>query len=156
MQPQEYPEIYFRGMPPEVDSKYMARPDEIRANAAIAMQRIDEDESLKFVREQSRNLNEKQLKQLCVTAVIGYAENLRTAIAEDDLVTMRRYEHPDHYLEAFRSLAEKIGSAEVLVRLETISYDDNDDEDYDCDEDKQMELSAVSEKPQEYIQLTLF
>ena len=27
---------------------------------------------------------------------------------------MRRYEHPDHYLGAFRSLAEKIGSAEVL------------------------------------------
>ena len=150
------PDVYYRDLPLEVDSKYMARPDEIRANAAIAMQRIDEDESLKFVREQSRNLNEKQLKQLCVTAVIGYAENLRTAIAEDDLVTMRRYEHPDHYLEAFRSLAEKIGSAEVLVRLETISYDDNDDEDYDCDEDKQMELSAVSEKPQEYIQLTLF
>lgn len=156
MQPQEYPEIYFRGMPPEVDSKYMARPDEIRVNAAIAMQRIDEDEHLEFIRKQSRNLSEKQLKQLCVPAVIGYAENLRTAIAEDDLVTMRRYEHPDHYLEAFRSLAEKLGSAEVLVRLETISYDDNDDEDYDCDEDEQTELAAAPEKPQEYIQLTLF
>ena len=43
-----------------------------------------------------------------------------------------------------------------LVRLETISYDDNDDEDYDCDESEQTELAAVSEKPQEYIQLTLF
>ena len=151
MQPQEYPEIYFRGMPPEVDSKYMARPDEIRANAAIAMQRIDEDEHLAFIREQSRNLSEKQLKQLCVPA-----ENLRTAIAEDDLVTMRRYEHPDHYLVAFRSLAEKLGSAEVLVRLETISYNDNDDEDYDCDESEQTELAVAPEKPQEYIQLTLF
>lgn len=150
------PDAYYRELPPEVDIRYMARPDEIRANALIVMQRIDEDENLAFIREQSRNLNEKQLKQLCVTAVIGYAENLRTAIAEDDLVTMRRYEHPDHYLEAFRSLAEKIGSAEVLVRLETIFYDANDDEDYDCDEDEQTELSAAPEKPQEYIQLTLF
>lgn len=150
------PDVYYRELPPEVDIRYMARPDEIRANAAIAMQRIDEDEHLKFIRKQSRNLSEKQLKQLCVPAVIGYAENLRTAIAEDDLVTMRRYERPDHYLEAFRSLAEKIGSAEVLVRLETISYDDNDDEDYDCDEDEQTELAAAPEKPQEYIQLTLF
>ena len=126
------------------------------ANAAIAMQRIDEDENLDFIREQSRNLSEKQLKQLCVPAVIGYAENLRTAIAEDDLVTMRRYERPDHYLEAFRSLAEKLGSAEVLVRLETISYDEVKDEDYDCDESEQTELAATTEKPQEYIQLTLF
>lgn len=150
------PNAYYRELPPKVDIRYMARPDEIRANAAIAMRRIDEDENLEFIRKQSRNLNEKQLKQLCVPAVIGYAENLRTAIAEDDLVTMRRYEHPDHYLGAFRSLAEKIGSAEVLVRLETISYDANDDEDYDCDEDEQTELSAAPEKPQEYIQLTLF
>lgn len=148
-----FPDVYYRELPPEVDSKYMARTDEIRANAVIAMQRIDEDEHLEFIRKQSRNLSEKQLKQLCVPAVIGYAENLRTAIAEDDLVTMRRYEHPDHYLEAFRSLAEKLGSAEVLVRL---SYDDNDDEEYDCDEDEQTELAAASEKPQEYIQLTLF
>ena len=153
MQPQEYPEIYFRGMPPEVNSKYMARPDEIRANAAIAMQRIDEDENLEFIRKQSRNLSQKQLKQLCIPAVIGYAENLRTAISEDDLVTMRRYERPDHYLEAFRSLAEKLGSAEVLVSLETISCDD---EDYNCDEGEQTELAAAPEKPQEYIQLTLF
>lgn len=150
------PDVYYRELPPEVDIRYMARPDEIRANAAIAMQRIDEDESLAFVREQSRNLSEKQLKQLCVPAVIGYAENLRTAIAEDDLVTMRRYKHPDHYLEAFRSLAEKLGSAEALVRLETISYDGNDDEDYDCDEDEQTELAVTPKKPQEYIQLTLF
>ena len=150
------PDAYYRELPPEVGSKYMARPDEIRANAAIAMQRIDEDENLDFIREQSRNLSEKQLKQLCVPAVIGYAENLRTAIAEDDLVTMRRYEHPDHYLEAFRSLAEKLGTEEVLVSLETISYDEVEDEDYDCDEDEQTELAAAPEKPQEYIQLTLF
>ena len=150
------PDVYYRELPPEVDSKYMARPDEIRVNAAIAMQRIDEDEHLEFIRKQSRNLSEKQLKQLCVPAVIGYAENLRTAIAEDDLVTMRRYERPDHYLEAFRSLAEKLGTEEVLVSLETISYDEVEDEDYDCDEDEQTELAAAPEKPQEYIQLTLF
>ena len=150
------PDAYYRELPPEVDIRYMARPDEIRANALIVMQRIDEDENLAFIREQSRNLNEKQLKQLCVTAVIGYAENLRTAIAEDDLVTMRRYEHPDHYLDAFRSLAEKLGSANAIDRIETVSYEDNEDEDYECCEDEQAEPAAAPEKPQEYIQLTLF
>ncbi len=151
-----YPDAYYRELPPEVDSKYMARSDEIKANAAVAMQRIDEDENLAFIREQSRNLSEKQLKQLCVPAVLGYAEKLRTAIAEDDLVTMRRYERPDHYLEAFRSLAEKLGNTEVLVRLETVSYDNTDDEDCSLDEDEQTELAAAPQKPQEYVQLTLF
>lgn len=148
------PDAYDRELPPEVDIRYMARPDEIRANALIVMQRIDEDENLAFVREQSRNLNEKQLKQLCVPAVIGYAANLRTAIAEDDLVTMWRYEHPEHYLEAFSSLAEKLGSASAIDCIETVFY--KEDEDYEYCEDEQTEPAAAPEKPQEYIQLTLF
>lgn len=143
------PEVYYRELPTEVDIRHMARPDEIRANALIVMQRIDEDENLAFVREQSRKLNEKQLKQLCVPAVIGYAANLRTAIAEDDLVTMRRYEHPEHYLEAFSSLAEKLGSASAVDCIETVSYEE--DEDYEYCEDEQTEPAAAPEKPQEYI-----
>lgn len=150
------PDAYYRKIPPEVDIRYMARPDEIRSNSAVVMQRIDEDENLKFIREQSRNLSEKQLKQLCVHAVIGYAENLRTAITEDDLVTMRRYEHPDHYIEAFRSLAEKLGSAEALAHIETISYNEVEDDDYKYSENEQTELASPSENQQENIQLTLF
>ena len=66
------------------------------------MQKIDEDENLKFIREQSANLTEKQLKQLCIPAILGYAENLRRAISEDDLLTMRRYEIPKVILTAFK------------------------------------------------------
>ena len=56
------PEAFYRETPPIVDNDYMARADEIRQNAARSMLKIDEDENLKFVREQSENLNEKQLK----------------------------------------------------------------------------------------------
>ena len=85
------PKAYYREVPPEVDNNYMARPDEIRQNAARSMQIIDADENLKFVQQQSVHLTEKQLKQLCVPAILGYAEILRRAISEDDLLTMRRY-----------------------------------------------------------------
>lgn len=101
------PKAYYREVPPEVDNNYMARPDEIRQNAARSMQIIDADENLKFVQQQSVHLTEKQLKQLCVPAILGYAENLRRAISEDDLLTMRRYENPNGYLESFQSAAQK-------------------------------------------------
>ena len=84
------PEVYYRETPPEVDYSYMARADEIRENARKAMEIIDADGNLKFIREQSAGLSEAQLKQVCISAVINYAENLRRAIAADDLVIMRR------------------------------------------------------------------
>lgn len=99
------PDAYYREIPPEVPKNYMARPDEIRANARKAMAIIDADENLKFVREQSKSLSEKELKRLCIPAIIGYAENIRRAISDDDLLTMRRYERPDRYLDSFRSFA---------------------------------------------------
>lgn len=107
------PDAYYRELPPDVPRDYMAHPDEIRENARKAMTIIEADENLKFVREQSKNLSEKQLKRLCIPAVIGYAENIRRAIAEDDLITMRRYENPEHYLDSFRSAAEKLRSPEI-------------------------------------------
>ena len=69
------PDVYYRETPPEVDSDYMARPDEIRENARKAMEIIDADENLKFVREQFPSLSEQQIKQWCIPAIINYAEN---------------------------------------------------------------------------------
>ena len=65
------PDAYYRELPPDVPRDYMAHPDEIRENARKAMTIIEADENLKFVREQSKNLSEKQLKRLCIPAVIG-------------------------------------------------------------------------------------
>lgn len=97
------PDIYYRATPPEVDPNYMARPDEIRENARKAMEIIDANKNLKFVREQAPSLSETQYKQFCIAVVINYAENLRRAIAEDNLVIMRRYERPDSSSRALRA-----------------------------------------------------
>ena len=157
------PDIYYRETPPEVDCDYMARPDEIRENARKAMEIIDADENLKFVREQAPTLSEAQLKQFCIAAIINYAENLRRAIAADDLIIMRRYEHLDSYLESFESAAIRIRDPQSMRRINDnlTVCDPEDDEDFEeeCSETEQGESEGISEyasEPEEDFQLRLF
>ena len=154
------PEAYYREVPPEVDNNFMARPDEIRQNAARSMQIIDADENLKFVQQQSVHLTEKQLKQLCVPAILGYAENLRRAISEDDLLTMRRYENPNGYLESFQSAAQKLRSPEILTGMESIPADEDEEyeelDECDCSPNEQIKADPAPEVQENYVQLTLF
>lgn len=133
------PNAYYRKIPPEVPRDYMARPNEIRENARKAMAIIDADKNLKFVREQSKSLSEKELKRLCIPAIIGYAENIRRAIADDDLITMRRYERPDRYLDSFRSAAERIRSLRFSENVnERLS-------DYEVEDEEEFEDMAEEE-----------
>lgn len=154
------PKAYYREVPPEVDNNYMARPDEIRQNAARSMQIIDADENLKFVQQQSVHLTEKQLKQLCVPAILGYAENLRRAISEDDLLTMRRYENPNGYLESLQSAAQKLRSPEILTGMESIPADEDEEyeelDECDCSPNEQIKADSAPEVQENYVQLTLF
>ncbi len=157
------PEVYYRETPPEVDPNYMARPDEIRENAWKAMEIIDADENLKFVREQFPSLSEQQRKQYCLPAIINYAENLQRAIAKDDLIIMRRYEHLDSYLESFESAAIKIRDPENKLRINDnlTVCDPEDDEDFEeesseMEQDKGEEISESASEPEEDFQLRLF
>lgn len=153
------PEIYYREIPPEVDSNYMARPDEIRANARKAMEIIDADENLKFVRQQFPSLSEQQRKQYCLPAIINYAENLRRAIAADDLIIMRRYEHLDSYLESFESAAVRIRNPESAQRINDnlTVCDPEDDEDIEDDFNEECsETEQAEDEPEEDFQLRLF
>ena len=145
------PEAFYRETPPLVDNDYMARADEIRQNAARSMQIIDADKNLRFVREQSAKLTEKQLKQLCIPAILGYVVSLRRAISEDDLLTMRRYENPQNYLDSFQCAAQKI-----LDKTEAISADDEEFCEEECDENEQIEAEQTPEIREDFVQLTLF
>ena len=158
------PDCFYREIPPELPRDYMARPDEIRENARKAMEIIDADEDLKFVREQSINLSKKQLDQLCIPAILGYPETLRSAIAEDDLITMRRYENPDRYLISFSSAAEKLRSPEK-INERSAAYDTEDEEEFEDDfeeeysETEQLETEEISQSvddSEEDLQLNFF
>ncbi len=122
---------------------------------------------MKFVREQSKNLSEKQLTRFCISAIIGYSENIRQAIAEDDLITMRRYERPDRYLDSFRSAAEKLRSLEisenengqlpVYEAEDEEEFEDNFEEEYS--ETEQLETEEIDEsinEPEKDFQLKFF
>lgn len=123
-----FEEVFQRELPPVVPSDYIARKDEIRKNAAKAMEIIDADENLKFIRQRAESLSDKQLKRLCVPAVIGYAEHLRSAINEDDLITMRRYEHYQHYLDSFSDLVRRLNSDTELARADNFIEEEIEDE----------------------------
>lgn len=95
------------------------------------MEIIEADENLKFIREQSKNLSAKQYDQLCIRYILGYAENIRTAIDKDDLITMRRYGNPERYLDSFRSAAEKMRSPEILKSInEQPEFCESEEEEY--------------------------
>lgn len=106
--PTQYPEIYYRATPPEMPMNYMARPDEIRERANATLKVYLQDEDYRFLLTWKGRLDKKQEKDIPLSAVLGYVRGLTTAIGQDDLVTMRRHRRPDHYLDSFRSCAEKI------------------------------------------------
>lgn len=107
-----YPEIYYRETPPEVDMDYIARPDEIRENAKISLMQFEGNECLRYLREAVRELTDTQADRLHIRNILGYETALRTAIAEDDLITMQRYENPERYLQSFEQAAEAVRQLE--------------------------------------------
>lgn len=107
-----YSEVYHRDTPPKVDTDYMARPDEIRENAKISLMQFEENGSLQYLRETVRELSDTQADRLHIHNILGYETALRTSIAKDDLITMRRYENPERYIESFERAAESVRQLE--------------------------------------------
>lgn len=118
MPEKDYPQIYFCKTPPETDHNYMARADEIRENAKRSLEIMEQDENLLYLRERIRELSDKQIKGMYILNVLGYPKTLNIAIAEDDLITMRRFENTDYYLESFKRTAEKAALAEPEENLQ--------------------------------------
>lgn len=135
----------------------MARPDEIRENARNAMETIDSNEDLKFIREQFQTLSEQQIKEWHILAVINYAENLRRAIREDDLVIMRRYENPERFLESFLAAARQIKDPESQQKINgnLTACDPENDEDLEENYDEEQDEECSETEYDEGVQLTL-
>lgn len=107
-QGEPYPEIYYRDTPPEVDRNYMARPDEIRENAKISLANFEKNGDLQYIRKEAAKLSDNDAKQLSISNVLGYERNLRSAIASDNLLEMRRYENPRSYIESFEQVVRAL------------------------------------------------
>ena len=105
----QYPEIYFRELPPETAPGYMARAGEIRDGAREVLETYLSDLNFRFLLSKRDLLNKKEAESICIDNVTGYVYRLAEAIRKDDLITMRRHEKsPDSYRESFAGCAEKV------------------------------------------------
>ena len=136
MIPEQYPDIYYRKTPPKMDKDYMARPDEIRENAKTSLEIYKANEDYQYLRRRITRLTERQKKDTCIAAVIGYAEGLEQAINNDDLITMRRHEHPNNYVGSFSSCAARVRDIRPPDTEQIslfVDYSDDYEEDWGCE-----------------------
>lgn len=68
-------------------------------------------------------------------------KGLEQAIASDDLISMRRHENPDRYIESFLECAEKVKSLKPIeneqLSLFNMFFEELTDEPEECEEEDQ-------------------
>lgn len=106
-----FPEIYYRETPPEVDSSYMARPNEIREHAKLSLATYLADENYQFLLRMSGRVDKKTAKDISLDNVLRYVWGIKMFIEKDSLVEMRRHERPQGYLDSFRNCRKKLEAA---------------------------------------------
>jgi hypothetical protein len=111
MEPKDYPPIYFKEPPPEVDRGYMARTDEIRAAARQSLCIYKAHPDYQYIRHHREDFTPKTQGQLYIGSTLGLVSGLESAIREDDLVHMRRHEHANHYTDSFINCAQRMCDA---------------------------------------------
>ena len=103
-----FPEIMERPVPTEMENTYMARAEEIRANAKNTLQNYKQDEDYKYLCRHSSEVSMRDAENICLRSILNNVEGLEKAIHEDDLVAMRRHESPDRYKESFKTCREQM------------------------------------------------
>jgi|LSQX01.1.fsa_nt_gb molybdopterin converting factor small subunit len=104
----QYPEIYYKELPPEVDPNYMAKEKEIRSAAIANLKMLLENKDYIYLKEKYGQLSKKEKEETCIDYVLGYVISLEYGIEKENLVTMRRYKNIRWCLESFSRCKEKI------------------------------------------------
>ena len=139
MNPEDYPAAYFKEIRPQVDNKYMARSDEIRATAKVSLARYKADPNYQYLLRHQDDFSPKTKKKLCIDTVIGYATGLEHFIKHDDLVGMRRHERAESCLKSFGDCVRRMQETpmeEVQLSLFSLSDDEDFDGGYDEDDEE--------------------
>lgn len=104
-------DTYYRDLPPVVEKNYMARADEIRNNAKKSLEAYKKHPDYLYLCGTIKSLNKKQTEETYIINVIGYVRGLERFITDNDLISMRRHEDTERYIESFircRRAIEKI------------------------------------------------
>ena len=114
----QYPEIYFREIPPEADNGLIVMAAEIRDKAVEALDIYLTDNNFLYLLYNREMLGKKEAESIHIDNVLGYASGLAEALKKDDLITMRRHAfRPDVYTRAFAECAEKV--KQILLKKRT-------------------------------------
>lgn len=115
----EFPEEYYRPLPPIMPDSYIARAGEIWYNALKTHQIYQQNEDYKYLCSIKECISEEIKKKSCIDAVIGYVEGLKRALTEKDFLSIRRHETAASYLESFHKCREDVG--ELLLGNQELS-----------------------------------
>lgn len=104
-----FPAIYHKELPPLSEATYMARPDEIRANAKQVVEQIRKDKNYQYISSHYHLLDNESIKTLNVRYSYMYPVWLEDFIEKDDLISMRRQGRKDPTLfQIFKDASERI------------------------------------------------
>ena len=119
-------DTYYRETPSEVDMDYMARPDEIRANAKKSLEIYKKHPDYLYLCDEIYLLTKRQADDTSIRNVIGYCEGLEMHIDRDDLVSMRRHEHPERYVKSFTECRKRVEN--ILSEKPKANFYEDDDQ----------------------------
>ena len=108
----EFPDVYLRELPPDVDRDFMANTELIDENARKALGILESHPAYRELLSFGHGLSPKQKEKICFTAVVGYVSRLRSAIEKRDYVQMRCFSRHENYVDSFISCLEKARAME--------------------------------------------
>lgn len=110
---QEYPnekkpDIFYKAIPEELPSDYMARKEEILAAAQKSLAVYQKNTDYRYLCDHYARVPQKEAQRMCLFAVMGYVKYLESAILSGDYITMRRHEFSERYLDSFQRAAQQL------------------------------------------------
>ncbi len=139
-EPEEYPAEYFFEIPPEVPSDYMAKAEEIRRDAKLLLNHHLQDEDYHYLRSRAYELTEKQKDSSGINYILASVLGLKTAIENDDLVSMRRVVNSARSYNLITECAKRVRELALPenVQMTLFSYLEQEDGGSLEEEDGQM------------------
>lgn len=117
MQPDDYPEEYFRELPPEVDKDYMAKADEIWKTAEETYEEATASDDYSWISQNMNNTKYSKTVRLRARNEIMFICGLGTAIKAGDLVSMRRAMGLSYRMDRLKEIRKEF-NAEIREQKE--------------------------------------
>lgn len=114
------PPIYYRGLPPVVSETYIARSEDIRANAQRTLWILSNNREFLYLTAYFSQIpSDVQKKEKCIKSVIDQPKYLSAALEKDDLLMLRKFENPKSFLEDQKAAASRL--RKICVNMDWVS-----------------------------------